>query len=226
MLAGRSNVYIVLKHNCVLMVDTGKANAFRTLQKNLRRQDLDFSDVSHLILTHTHYDHCQSAKRIRDLGACRIVASERSGKYTASGYTTLPKGTRFPTSYVARAGRSIGKKCFGYPAFDSDILIGEDQDLLLEEAGIRVVGSPGHSEDSLSILVDDEIALAGDALFGVFRNSAFPPFADDIVLMIRSWRKLLSTPCNVFLPGHGRPVSRALLESEHNKYAMKYGIKP
>ena len=115
---------------------------------------------------------------------------------------------------------------FGYPAFDSDILLGEDQDLLLEEAGIRVMGSPGHSEDSVSILVDDEIALAGDALFGVFRNSVFPPFADDIVLMIRSWQKLLSTPCSVFLPGHGRPVSRALLESEYNKYAMKYGIKP
>jgi hypothetical protein len=39
----------------------------------------------------------------------------------------------------------------------------------------------------------------GDAMFGVFNWSVFPPFADDVPTMIKSWRKLLKTGCHSFL---------------------------
>jgi glyoxylase-like metal-dependent hydrolase (beta-lactamase superfamily II) len=47
-----------------------------------------------------------------------------------------------------------------------------------------------------------EIAIVGDAMFGVFRGSVLPPFGDDIGQMIQSWGSLLDTGCSVFLPAH------------------------
>ena len=76
----------------------------------------------------------------------------------------------------------------------------------------------GHSEDSVSLLIDDEIAIVGDLMFGVFRNSIFPPFSDNVQQMIESWGKLLGTNCRVFLPGHGKEINRDRLQKEYIKY--------
>ena len=67
------------------------------------------------------------------------------------------------------------------------------------------------------MIVDNEIAIVGDAMLRFFKNSVFPPFADDIKEMIKSWGKLLKTECNLFLPGHGKEIKRELLQREYNK---------
>jgi hypothetical protein len=67
------------------------------------------------------------------------------------------------------------------------------------------------------VIVNGELALVGDAMFGVFRNSIFPPFADDVPQMVKSWGKLLDTGCSLFLPSHGSANSRALVEREYTK---------
>ncbi|MDT8393214.1 MAG: hypothetical protein RQ761_05190 [Bacteroidales bacterium] len=76
--------------------------------------------------------------------------------------------------------------------------------------------------DSLSVIVDNEIAIVGDALFGISRRSVMPPFANDRALMVKSWHKLLETGCNIFLPGHGSEVDRILLEYSYNRYKNKF----
>ncbi|MEI6091898.1 MAG: hypothetical protein WCR42_15690 [bacterium] len=67
------------------------------------------------------------------------------------------------------------------------------------------------------MVVDDEIAIVGDAMFGVFPWSVFPPFATDIPQMVESWGKLLDTNCQTFIPAHGTANSRKLLMEEYNK---------
>jgi hydroxyacylglutathione hydrolase len=36
--------------------------------------------------------------------------------------------------------------------------------------------------------------------------------------MIESWDKLLNTNCNLFLPGHGKEISRKLLKNQYEKH--------
>lgn len=69
--------------------------------------------------------------------------------------------------------------------------------------------------------MDNEIAIVGDAMFGVFNNSVSPPYADDTEKMIESWGKLLNSGCNIFLPGHGKAIKRSLLEKEFTINALK-----
>jgi glyoxylase-like metal-dependent hydrolase (beta-lactamase superfamily II) len=87
-----------------------------------------------------------------------------------------------------------------------------------------VMHTPGHSPGSISVIIDNEIAIVGDAMFGVFRNSVFPPFADDLKQMVLSWGKLLETECTSFLPGHGTEKNRGLLQRQFEKYKARYKL--
>ncbi len=100
--------------------------------------------------------------------------------------------------------------------------IDEDTILNIQNCTVKIINTPGHSIDSISIIIDDEIAIVGDTLFGKFKNSVFPPFADDVSVMIESWGKLLQTGCKLFLPGHGGEVNRRLLQKEYDKYKVVY----
>jgi len=223
-LSGRSNAYLILKDNNVILVDTGKRNAFKALLRSFGSLNLTIENVSYLILTHTHFDHCQSAKKIKEKSNCKIIVSSIATDSIKNGYTKLPDGTFLITKLIAQLGRLIGRNKFGYEPFHSDIIVKDGYDLKFEDDSIRIIETPGHSIDSISILVDNEIAIVGDAMFGVFKNSIFPPYSDDILKMIESWKKLLATDCKIFLPGHGKEVKRNLLQKELEKYARKHKI--
>jgi len=71
------------------------------------------------------------------------------------------------------------------------------------------------------VIIDDEIAIVGDAMFGVFRGSVLPPFALDLGLMTESWKRLLDTGCSIFLPAHGTKRGREVLQRQYDKYRSK-----
>lgn len=220
-LSGRSNAYLIVNGNTAILVDTGKKTAYRKLTEKLDTLNVSIETLTYLVLTHTHFDHCQSAKRIAEESNCRIIVSGNAANSIKNGYTKLPDGTFLITKLLAKLGRFIGKNRFGYEPFQPDILVKGDYYPDGTNESIKIIKTPGHSVDSISILVDNEIAIVGDAMFGIFKKSIFPPYADDTAKMIESWETLLHTDCQIFLPGHGRAVKRSLLQKEYDKYARK-----
>lgn len=210
-----SNCWLVQKHDLSVLVDCGKTKSRSLLMQNLNTALYKGNTLQYLMLTHTHYDHCQSASAIKDKYKCRIIASENEVQSIAAGYTHLPRGTNYITHVLAKAGHALMRKNFMYTPFSAEITISNDYLFPAPATEIRIIATPGHSVGSMSMIVDNEVAIVGDTLFGIFRNHVFPPFADDIPEMIRSWQKLLDTGCTLFLPGHGRTISRALLEKEY-----------
>jgi len=219
-LKGRSNSYLICVDNKNILVDTGKQSAFEHLQKNIRA--IKQNHIDFLILTHTHYDHCENAHSIQEKYKCIIIVSKYEAESAANGFTVLPKGTFAVTKFISNIGNLIGKRWFAYKTFDSDILVDEEFDLREFGLNVRLINTNGHSKGSICIIVDNEIVLVGDTLLGSFLNTVFPPFADDISLTIQSWLKLLETGCNLFLPGHGKEIKRTLLHKEYEKYRLKY----
>lgn len=217
-LLGRNNVYLIATSSTLVLVDTGKASSFETLFKNIVSLGIKFEDIAVLILTHTHFDHCQSAKIIKEQTDCKVITSYKSVNYLKDGYAPLPKGTSFPTKLISKLGQRIGKRKFRFEPFQADILVHSTYHLNIPDCEINIIETPGHSVDSISIIVDNEIALVGDAMFGVFKNYIFPPFSDDIGKMIESWAKLLRTTCPVFLPGHGNAISKKRLQKQYEKH--------
>jgi hydroxyacylglutathione hydrolase len=216
----RSNSYLICSENKKILVDTGRESAFGRLWNNIGVLNLKPENIDFLILTHTHYDHCQNAAVIKEQTNCKIVVSEKEAEYAEHGFTPLPKGTFPITRLIVNLGNRIGQRRFGYPPFVSDVLVKDEYGL--KTFNISVISTGGHSNGSMSILVDNEIAIVGDAMFGVFKKSIFPPFADDINGMINSWGRLLKTNCHTFLPGHGKEIKRELLQTEYEKRSKNY----
>lgn len=221
-LSGRSNSYLIVEDELSYLVDTGKESAYIKLLRNIDSLNFNIKNLSFLFLTHTHYDHCQSVKRIKDESNCNIIVSEKALDSIKYGYTKLPNGTKLTTKLIAKLGQAIGKRKYGYKSFAPDIFIKADKNLEKEGNEIEILETPGHSKDSISIIVNNEIAIVGDVMFGVFQNSVFPPYSDDVKTMIESWGKLLKTDCKIFLPGHGKEINRTLLQKEFDRYERKH----
>ncbi len=217
---GRSNAYLVSYNETSILIDTGKASAYRRLYKNLKNPEI-CGNITHLILTHTHFDHCQSAKQIKEDFQCRIIVSEHASGPIMKGYSKIPGGTLFLTKPIAKLGQIIGKRHYDYPPFAADNYVEDDHSYHIEPLDIKIINTPGHSADSVSIIVNDEIAVVGDAMFGIFANSILPPFAEDKVKLIESWGKLLNTNCSLFLPGHGKAIGRPLAIKSYKSFTQK-----
>ncbi|HMK53402.1 MAG TPA: MBL fold metallo-hydrolase [Methanobacteriaceae archaeon] len=214
LLSGRGNSYLVKSANDSFLVDTGSKNSLKKLERKL--DELTNEELSYLVLTHTHYDHTENAAWIREKYGAKIIVQKNEVKYLEKGDSPIPQGTMLVTKVLVAVGRKL-KRISRYPHVNPDLVVDDEYQL---DSNCRIIHTPGHTAGSISVIVDDEIALVGDAMFGIFWG-IFPPFADDVPVMIRSWGKLLETNCRVFLPGHGSEDSRELVEKEYARFKDK-----
>jgi len=189
--------------------------------RNIRFLELTNSSISYLLLTHTHFDHCRNAAFLKKEMNLTIITSKEDENYTINGYTPLPKGTNAISRFLLVFGKRIGKKWFGYQEFAPDIAVKDYLSMADMGFQVEIISTPGHTSGSISIIVNKEIAIVGDTMFGIFKNTIFPPFADDEKELFKSWKKLFDTGCNLFLPGHGGEISRELVKKGLNKRTKK-----
>ena len=216
-LEGRSNSFLIKSQNNYILIDTGRTNSWERLSDKLD-EILGKDKLSGLILTHTHFDHAENAAKIKEMYNSKIVAHKSESEYLMLGNSPLPKGSNLATGFMTEV---LGKKLesrYQYEKVNPDIIVDEKYDLIDFGFNAYIAHTPGHSKGSISIIIDDEVAFVGDAMFGVFGNSIYPPFADDPETMVKSWNKLINTNCDLFLPGHGKEIRRKLLESQYEKY--------
>jgi len=217
-LRGRNNCYWIASEQGNILVDTGMKGAYNRLRKNIEKLPLDSKRVDFLFLTHTHFDHCQNAHLIQIEQDCQVFMSEKEARFVSQGYTPIPDGTYAFTRFLVSIGRKMKFAWLGYEPFDISTTIGKDHVWMDNDIKIKIINTPGHSAGSLSLIVDEEIAIVGDAMINTFGESIFPPFTDDVPELFRSWEKLLTTDCRLFLPGHRPAIPRVLLEKQFKKY--------
>lgn len=213
---------MIATDNLNILLDTGKVTSNKKLRNNIGSLKLERERIDFLVLTHTHFDHCQNAAQIKKQENCKIIMSAEEKPFVEKGYTPVPYGTTKISKSIYKLGVQTGTKRFRYDPFTADRLIVNEFEYIENERDISILKTPGHSAGSMSILVDREIAIVGDTLFGIFPNAVFPPFADNPVELINSWHKLLETDCNTFLPGHGKAIKRDLFQKEYYKFSQKY----
>lgn len=216
-LKGRSNSFLIKSENNYIFVDTGRKNSWKKLSSKINGL-LDVNKLSCLILTHTHFDHVENAAKIKEKYKCPIIVHESEANYLKHGNTPLPQGTNFITRFLINSVSKRVNPRSKYETAIPDILVDVKYDLSPYEFNAYIIHTPGHTIGSISIIIDDQVAIVGDTLFGMFKWSTYPPFADEPEIMIKSWGKLLETDCKLFLPGHGTKISRELLEKQYEKH--------
>ncbi len=214
-MGGRSNVFLVSGGIKNILVDTTVSRNRNALQRRLHK--LGIHNLDFLVITHAHFDHAANANRIKETFHPRVIIHKSEEQNLRNGDNIIPEGTNIITRLIMNL---LGKRLFHlfrYEPCIPDIVVGDRYDFTNHGLSAFLLHTPGHTCGSMSLVVDDEIALVGDTLFGVFKGSVFPPYARDKELMVKSWSRLLETGCSVFLPSHGSANSRAALQRDYNK---------
>jgi len=215
-LSGRSNVFLLTNGEKNILIDTSPKFIWKKLEKRLKL--LEVNQIDYLILTHTHYDHAENSKKIKEKYGTRIIVHKDEASYLTSGENFLPNGTNAVTKLIIRLfGKQFLSKV-SYEPCKYDYLVDTTFDLRDFGFNAYIMHTPGHTIGSMSIIIDDNIGIVGDAMFGVFKWSVFPPYANNIIQLIESWGKLLTTNCQVFIPSHGSANSRSLVQKEYNRW--------
>ena len=82
---GDAAVYLLTLGNRAALIDAGTGPGHRQLVDNITRCLPEGVDISHLLLTHCHYDHTGGAAALRDRFGCRIVAHEKDAVFLENG---------------------------------------------------------------------------------------------------------------------------------------------
>ncbi|MGE0463144.1 MAG: MBL fold metallo-hydrolase [Vicinamibacterales bacterium] len=182
-----TNYWVVGRGPSRLLVDLGWPGTMGTMMANLRRMGVPFEDVRYGFATHYHPDHAGLAQELKQAGMPLVVLEEQVEAFPRLAALTKPRD-----GYV------------DITPHDNLVLSCADSRALLARIGLsgQVVHTPGHSDDSVSLLLNDGAAFTGDLT---------PPglaCGGDVQVVRASWRRLKDLGATRVYPAHGpvRPM--------------------
>ncbi len=204
----------VIRDQGAVLIDAGVQGQAGRFERTLERLGLRPGDIQLLVITHGHFDHVGSAKRIRDLTGAKIAMHLPDARWLEQSIHPRIHG-------VTPWGRFIAEPLNWHLPFmrfepaPVDILL-DDTDQSLNDYGIRgkIVFTPGHTAGSVSVLLEGGEAFVGDLAMNriPLRLSPGPPvLAENMRQVMESWGKLLSAGARVIYPAHGRPFSAGIM---------------
>lgn len=223
--SGRCNSFLISHNTHYLLVDPGSKAQWNHLTRRLDQLGVGEKAITALILTHCHFDHAENAAGVKEKYKTAIIIHRSEAEYLRKGDNPVIQGTTpvmklmtdvFLTRQVLQHLR--------YTPADYDVLVDETYDLNNLGFSGYLLHTPGHTPGSMSIVVEDQIAIVGDTMVGTFKESMFPLFAADPRQMVKNWKKLLDTGCSTYLPAHGTERSRELVQRQYDRRKRAYNL--
>lgn len=213
---GKSNAYLIKSKNGYILVDAGVKGKEKVVREALEKNDASLSDIELIIITHVHYDHVGSLKALIDLTNSPVMVHQREYELLASGSTNFPKGTMMFSKIISKIANKATSGVF--EGVKADILVDDTYDLSIFGINGKVIHTPGHTPGSICVLIEEEHLISGDTFFNIFKNSVYPPFANDEKELLKSWIRIKEKNPKLFYPGHGEMFySRKFIKSLEKK---------
>ncbi len=183
-----------------LLVDAGMPGSLPKFKAQLKTYRLDFPAIRYIMFTHNHPDHAGIIQEIKNASGAKLLIHENQVAHLPELRTFAEK--KGESNYVPIR---IEK---------GDIVLQTPNHSVLHGLGIpgEVIETPGHSSDSVSLILDSGFAFIGD----------HPPFPfmdpERDAQWSESWKKLIDHGAQVFYPAHAGPVP-----VEHIKQILTWG---
>ncbi|HSA55470.1 MAG TPA: MBL fold metallo-hydrolase [Gemmatimonadaceae bacterium] len=186
-----TNFWVVSAGRSRLLVDLGWPGLVAPLLANLERMDIPLSEITHGLATHYHIDHAGAAQDLKQRGMRLIVTEEQ-----VHAIPLMKRWTKPADHYTE------------ITTHDNVVIsIGESRDLL-SKLGIagEILHTPGHSDDSVTLVLDNGAAFTGDL------TAEWMVAEEDPDVVARSWQLLRDKGVTTIYGGHGpvRPIPPAL----------------
>ena len=179
-----TNFWVVSAGRSRLLVDIGWPGMFAALAASLRRLDVPLAEITHGLATHYHIDHAGAAQDLKNHGMRLIVTQEQTAAIAAM------KAHIKPTDHYTEI-----------ETHDNLVISCGESRALLAKLGFQgeIIATPGHSGDSVSLVLDSCEAFTGDLTL----PGMAPEEAVDQV--IRSWQRLREAGAKRVYGGHTGP---------------------
>lgn len=177
-----TNYWVVRSGGSCLLVDLGWPGMFRPFVTTMARKGVALEDIAYGFATHYHIDHAGCAEELKRSGMTLIVTPEqreairRMKSYTkpADGYVAIREDNNYELA-LSESRRFL--KTLGFSG--------------------ELVHTPGHSDDSVSLVLDEGIAFTGDLTHPSMAS------AEDAAVVAASWEKLRVLGVRSVYAGHG-----------------------
>jgi len=206
------NAFLLVNDNGCILVDTGLPHTEQKIAKALRKHQKTFKDIKLIVITHAHIDHAGNAAKLKALSNAAVIAHEGDLPYFKG-----EKQMHFcSTGWFGRLFKKTGAIQKPYSPFSPDILLSSHDRFNLQSFGINgaVISTPGHTEGSISVIVDDQQAIVGDLISsGILLGGIMltdkakrPPFEDNPHDVAAALESIAHGGAETFFMGHGGPL--------------------
>ncbi len=177
-----TNFWVVNAGTSRLLVDLGWPGTMGMMKANLKRMDVPFHEIRYGLATHYHIDHAGLGQELKQAGIPLLVVDVQVAAIPRMKASTKPQ-----EQYVE------------ITTHDNVIISCAESRTLLERIGIagEILHTPGHSDDSVSLLLDDGSVFTGDLTHPAFIGH------EDPAVVNASWQLLRERGATCIYPGHG-----------------------
>lgn len=216
-----SNSYLI-KGPKTILVDTGSPGDTKNLIMGMRKVGIDVQDLSLIIHTHVHFDHCGCTWDLKQMNDLPIVVHNIEADAQREGINSAI----IPTHWFTRLTMPLMKDSF--QGVVSDLTIEDEMDLNAYGVDGRIICTPGHTPGSISVITNNGDAIVGDLMGGgdfmglFFRlRPRYHYFASNMDLVRSSIKKVINySPKNIYV-GHGGPLK---FDSVAKRFSKEVGL--
>lgn len=182
-----TNYWVVSAGSSRMLVDLGWPGSMGRMRANLRRMGVPMNEIRYGLATHYHIDHAGLAQEFKQAGVPLLVLDVQ-----VSSIPLMKRWTKPQDKYT------------DITTDDNVTISFEESRSLLERIGIpgEIVHTPGHSDDSVSLLLDDGSVFTGDLTHPALTGET------EAEVVTASWGLLRQLGAVAVYPGHGpaRPI--------------------
>ena len=149
------------------------------------------AELVYIYLTHCHADHINGVNELKKEKGGKVLIHRKGRENLENRVPVLAEYIGLPPIYVKE-----------------DSIVDDDDILHVGDLELRVIYTPGHTDDGTSLYCEkEEMLFSGDTLFKGAWGRVDLPTSDFDSIMNSIIKKLLILPENTIVyPGHGKPT--------------------
>lgn len=208
------NTYMYPISDGYVMIDTGYENGYKSFCKKIKKYGIPLKDIKYLFLTHAHDDHAGFLNELLSNAPwLKVIASNKARTVLAKGQNSFEGGCSGLFAYLfCQLMKLFGKGQHLFPAIEEpywdrfiEVTSSNKHELEKILQG-KIIETPGHTSDSISLLTKEGILFCGDAAMnGIPSIHRITIWIENVKEYKNSWEILISQNAKYIYPSHGKP---------------------